>query len=64
MIQNLEKYTKVRDIDFTVNDLINFEQKIVEHWENAKIRGPVHLSNGNEEPLIEIFKCIKTTRGV
>ena len=34
---------------------------IVEHWENAKIRGPVHLSNGNETPLIEIFKRIKTT---
>jgi TPP-dependent pyruvate/acetoin dehydrogenase alpha subunit len=33
----------------------------VSHWESAKIRGPVHLSHGNEEPLIEIFKRIKTT---
>jgi pyruvate dehydrogenase E1 component alpha subunit len=59
MIKNLEKHNKVRDIKFTKKDLIDFEQRIVEHWENAKIRGPIHLSNGNEEPLIEIFKCIK-----
>ena len=43
------------------DDLVNFENKIVSHWEDAKIRGPIHLSNGNEEPLIEIFKRIKTT---
>ena len=34
---------------------------IVSHWEDAKIRGPIHLSHGNETPLIEIFKRIKTT---
>jgi len=34
---------------------------IVNHWESAKIRGPVHLSNGNEDQLIEIFKRIQTT---
>ena len=56
MIKNLEKHNKVRDIKFTKKDLIDFEQMIVEHWENVKIRGPIHLSNGNEEPLIEIFK--------
>jgi hypothetical protein len=39
-------------------NLIDFENKIVDHWENAKIRGPVHLSNGNESALIEIFKRI------
>lgn len=61
MIKNLDKYPIVRDIAFTPQDLIDFELKIVEHWEGAKIRGPVHLSNGNEEPLIEIFKRIKTT---
>jgi pyruvate dehydrogenase E1 component alpha subunit len=58
---NLEQYSKVREIDFSPQDLIDFEQKIVDHWENAKITGPVHLSNGNEEPLIEVFKRIKTT---
>jgi pyruvate dehydrogenase E1 component alpha subunit len=61
MIKNIEQYPIVRDINYSIDDLINFENKIVSHWENAKIRGPIHLSNGNEESLIEIFKRIKTT---
>jgi TPP-dependent pyruvate/acetoin dehydrogenase alpha subunit len=61
MIQNLDQHEIVRDIDITKEDLIKFEELIVSHWESAKIRGPVHLSHGNEEPLIEIFKRIKTT---
>ena len=60
-MKNLEQYPIVREHGFTPQDLIDYENMIVEHWENAKIRGPVHLSNGNEEPLIEIFKRIKTT---
>jgi pyruvate dehydrogenase E1 component alpha subunit len=61
MINNLNQYTQVREINFTEQDLIDFENKIVDHWESAKIRGPVHLSNGNESQLIEIFKRIQTT---
>ena len=61
MIKNLEQYSVVREIPQTKNDLIGFEDLIVSHWEGGKIRGPVHLSNGNEEQLIEIFKRIKTT---
>ena len=60
-MKNLEQYPIVREHGFTPQDLIDYENMIVEHWENAKIRGPVHLSNGNEEPLIDIFKRIKTT---
>lgn len=59
MIQNLN-YPIVRDINFTEQDLLDFELKIIESWEGGKIRGPVHLSNGNESQLIEIFKRIKT----
>ena len=58
MINNIDKYEVVREGLYTEKDLINFENKIIEHWENAKIRGPVHLSNGNETQLIEIFKRI------
>jgi len=58
MIKNLEKFPIVRDAVYSVHDLKDFETKIVRHWEDAKIRGPVHLSDGNEEPLIEIFKRI------
>jgi len=56
MIQNLEKYPTVREAKYVPNDLIAFEDKIVEHWENGKIKGPVHLCNGNEEQLLEISK--------
>ena len=61
MIKNLEQYPIIREHRFTSKDLIEFENKIVTYWENAKIRGPIHLSNGNEEQLIEIFKRIQTT---
>ncbi len=58
MIKNLEQYPIFRDIDWTVDKLIAFEQSIVDIWESGKIKGPVHLSNGNESHLIEIFKRV------
>lgn len=39
--------------------LIDFEKDIVENYEDAKIKGPVHLCGGNEDQLIEIFKKVK-----
>jgi pyruvate dehydrogenase E1 component alpha subunit len=39
--------------------LIQFERKMADHWEAGKVRGPIHLSGGNEDELIEIFKYIK-----
>jgi len=47
MIKNLEQYPIVRnetEIGWTPEKLIRFEERIVEHWSNAKIRGPIHLS--------------------
>jgi len=41
--------------------LITFERKIADLWEAGKIRGPIHLSGGNEDELIEIFKYVKKT---
>ncbi len=58
MLKNLEKYPIVRTIEQTSETLIDFENLIVKHWEEGKIRGPIHLSNGNEEQLIEVFKRI------
>lgn len=60
MIQNIEKYEKLAEVDttLTAEDLIQFENDIVQKWEDGKIRGPIHLSNGNEEQLIEVFKRI------
>lgn len=61
MIQNLEQYPIVRQHNWNEEELIQFENKIVESWEGGKIRGPIHLSNGNETQLIEVFKRIKET---
>ena len=58
MIKNLEQYPIVREHNWNEEELIHFENKIVESWDAGKIRGPVHLSGGNEKHLIEIFKRI------
>ena len=48
-------YTKVRDVNTTPEELITFEDRIKDAYENAGIKGPVHLSKNNEEQLIELF---------
>jgi len=45
----------------TAEELIAFEEDIAKCFERGEIHGPVHLSGGNEEQLIEIFKDIKRT---
>ncbi len=45
----------------TKQELIDFETDIKNEFLAAKIRAPVHLSGGNEDQLIEIFKSIKPT---
>lgn len=42
----------------TPEKLAAFERRVVEAFEKGLIRGPVHLSGGNETQLIEIFKSI------
>jgi pyruvate dehydrogenase E1 component alpha subunit len=42
-------------------ELIQFERKMADHWESGKVKGPIHLSGGNEDELIEIFKYVKKT---
>ena len=39
-------------------DLINFELRVKEAYEDGKIKAPVHLSGNNEDQLIEIFKKV------
>lgn len=58
MIKNIEQYPLLHESYHTTKSLQQFETLIVSHWEQGKIRGPVHLSDGNEESLIEIFKRI------
>jgi pyruvate dehydrogenase E1 component alpha subunit len=61
MIKNLEQYPIVREVKYTSDELIAFEDNIVEHWEKGEIKGPVHLCNGNEEQLLEISKRMNDT---
>lgn len=46
---------------YTKEDLIAFETEMCDIFCEGKIRAPVHLSDGNEEQLIEIFKNVKST---
>ena len=45
--------------DWTPEKLISFENSVADAFNDAKIKAPVHLHNGNEEQLIEIFKSVK-----
>ena len=45
---------KVRQIKFTEEDLITFEENVKKYYEDAKITAPVHLSKGNEKEVLEI----------
>ena len=49
------KYTDISD---DKSFLIDFETEIKEIYEDGKIIAPVHLSGGNEDQLIEIFKDV------
>lgn len=44
----------------TKDELIEFEQDIANEFNAGHIRAPVHLENGNEEKLIEIFSDVAT----
>ena len=46
--------------EWTVEGLIAFESKIADLFNNGVIRAPVHLSDGSESSIIEIFKSVKT----
>jgi TPP-dependent pyruvate/acetoin dehydrogenase alpha subunit len=61
MINNLEQYPIVNEVLWDTHGLIGFEKKIADHWEAGRIKGPVHLSGGNEKELLEIGKRIKPT---
>lgn len=51
----------VSDFEVTADDLIAFEKEISELFFQKKIAAPVHLADGNESQLLEIFKDVKPT---
>tara|TARA_R110002110_G_scaffold54951_3_gene157130 strand:+ start:2714 stop:3322 length:609 start_codon:yes stop_codon:yes gene_type:complete len=40
----------------TREELIEFENEMATRFDNAEIKAPVHLYNGNEEQIIEVFR--------
>ena len=44
---------------YTPNQLIEFEKKIGDLFNNKKIRAPIHLYQGNEKQIIKVFKNVK-----
>jgi len=44
----------------TVEELQAFEKDIGDSFNRAEIRAPIHLYDGNEEQISEIFKCVDT----
>jgi pyruvate dehydrogenase E1 component alpha subunit len=59
MIKNIENFPFIKEPIITKEELISFERKIADKWEAGKIRGPIHLSGGNEEQLIKISTRMK-----
>ena len=49
---------KVKDVNWTKERLEQFELDCKAEWETGSVLGPVHLSKGNEEQLIEIFQYV------
>ena len=49
---------KVKDVNWTKEQLEQFELDCKAEWETGSVLGPVHLSKGNEEQLIEIFQYV------
>lgn len=57
-IKGLENLKIVRKIKIKKEELISFEEKIKNDYELGKVKGPIHLSRGNEIQLIKIFHYI------
>ena len=58
-IKNLDYHEdRWTDGNWSEQDLIDFENDIISHWEGGEITGPIHLSIGNEKELIRIFSKI------
>lgn len=49
---------KKKYINYSEDELVSFETEIAKQYNDGKIRGPIHLSKGNEKQLIKIFRYI------
>jgi hypothetical protein len=45
--------------EYSASELVQFETHVAEIFNSGVIKAPVHLYDGNEEQIIEVFKNIK-----
>ena len=57
-MHGLSVFPQKRNVNITVEELITFEKDIASRYENGRVKGPIHLSDGNEEELVKIFEKI------
>ena len=60
----IKNNSKIYPVLLNKADLIAFEKDIKSTFEKGKIRKPIHLSGGNEDQLINIFKYIASILGL
>lgn len=58
MMFGLNDFSDKREILETPLSLRDFEEKIASLYEAGEVAGPIHLSDGNEEQLIAIFRKV------
>jgi TPP-dependent pyruvate/acetoin dehydrogenase alpha subunit len=54
----LDGFETKREVTKSLEYLQEFESNIAQNYEEGKIKGPIHLSDGNETELIQIFSKI------
>ena len=58
IMHGLSKFLIKKNVALSPEELKSFESDIASSYEVGKIKGPIHLSDGNEEELIRIFEKI------
>lgn len=46
--------------EWTIDKLVGFESKIADLFNNGEIKAPVHLSDGSESAVIDVFKDVRS----
>ena len=59
-MNGINKIPVAKKINYTPEELKNFEAKIALEYEAGGIKGPIHLADGNESELIDIFSRISS----
>ena len=55
-MHGLSKFSHKKDVTIKPEELQIFESDIARRYEDGEIKGPIHLSEGNELELIRILK--------